>query len=85
MRTALSVVTVLVTIASYSEAGNTVYVDADATGPLHDGASWCSAYLDLQQALAVAGAGTEIRVAQGVYRPAPAGGSRVAAFAVPSD
>ncbi|MCH8242940.1 MAG: right-handed parallel beta-helix repeat-containing protein [Planctomycetes bacterium] len=85
MRAALLVGALLVTITSYTEAGNTVYVDADATGPVHDGSSWCSAYLDLQQALAVAGAGTEIRVAQGVYRPASAGGSREAAFAVPSD
>ena len=61
-----------------------IYVDASATNSPHDGSSWCRAYLDLQQALAVAVAGTEIRVAQGVYRPAPAGGSRDAAFAVPS-
>ena len=85
MRSALSVGAVLVAITSYTEAGNSVYVDVNATGPVHDGSSWCSAYLDLQQALAVAGAGTEIRVAQGVYRPAPVGGSRDAAFAVPSD
>ena len=84
MRSALSIVGVVLAIASSAQAGGPVYVDESATGPVHDGSSWCSAYLDLQQALAVAGAFTEIRVAQGVYQPAPAGGSRDAAFAVPS-
>lgn len=59
----------LLTISANAEAGTVIYVDADATGPTHDGTSWCTAYVDLQQALDVATAGTTIRVANGTYRP----------------
>ena len=48
-----------------------IYVDADASGA-NDGASWASAHLYLQDALARARdvkGGVEIRVAGGVYRP----------------
>ncbi|MCO6438076.1 MAG: right-handed parallel beta-helix repeat-containing protein [Phycisphaerae bacterium] len=53
------------------------YVDADATGPTHDGLTWCTAYADLQAALDEAGTVptppndpvTEIRVAAGMYKP----------------
>jgi hypothetical protein len=44
------------------------YVDARATGT-HDGSSWTNAFALLQDILAIAGPGSEIRVAQGVYRP----------------
>ncbi len=55
----------------------TVYVDDNASG-VQDGSSWTAAFEDLQDALAVASAGDEIRVAQGVYCPAhPAPGVRV--------
>ena len=46
-----------------------IYVDAHATGPVFDGSSWCSAYQQLYEALAVATAGTTIRVADGTYKP----------------
>ncbi len=44
------------------------YVDARATGT-HDGSSWTNAFSQLQDILAIAGPGSEIRVAQGIYRP----------------
>lgn len=44
------------------------YVDARATGA-NDGASWTNAFVHLQDALAAATHGCEIRVAMGVYRP----------------
>ncbi len=57
--------------------GRTLYVDDDAPGP-GDGSSWATAFQDLQDALAVASAGDEIRVAQGVYRAArPAPGAQI--------
>ncbi len=45
-----------------------IYVDDDAAGAA-DGMSWRSAFPHLQDALAVAQPGDEIRVAQGLYRP----------------
>ncbi len=48
--------------------GRVIYVDDDATGRA-DGSSWVDAYPYLQDALAAAGEGDEVRVAQGTYRP----------------
>jgi len=45
-----------------------IYVDDDAVGA-NDGSSWIDAFSDLQDAIAVALAGDEIRVAEGVYTP----------------
>jgi hypothetical protein len=60
------------------------HVDADAPGPVHDGKSWATALRTLQDALAAAGPGDEIRVAEGVYRPDQGGtttaGNRQASF-----
>jgi len=47
---------------------NILYVDDDATGN-NNGSCWADAFECLQDALAAATAGTEIRVAQGSYRP----------------
>lgn len=59
-------------------AQTVLYVDQHATGPVHDGSSWCSGYLFLQDALAEAeasgGGVTEIRVADGIYKPDQGGG-----------
>jgi hypothetical protein len=44
-------------------------VDKDAPGPAHNGQTWATAFLTPQDALAVAGAGDEILVAEGVYKP----------------
>ena len=44
------------------------YVDTDATGE-NNGSSWEDAYNYLQDALMGAAGGTEVRVAQGIYRP----------------
>jgi len=63
--------------------GEIIYVDADATGA-NNGSSWAHAYNDLQDALAFAYSGDEIRVAQGIYTPDHGGGntpgSRTATF-----
>lgn len=62
-----------------------IHVDGAAVGT-NDGFSWGNAFIHLQDALAIASDGDEIRVAQGVYRPDrstayPAGtGSREASF-----
>ncbi|UCE59686.1 MAG: right-handed parallel beta-helix repeat-containing protein [Phycisphaerales bacterium] len=52
---------------SAAQAQTVFYVDADATSPSYDGASWCTAFKYLQDALAVATASDEIRMADGVY------------------
>lgn len=60
-------------VGSPSRAQTIIYVDAGATGPAHDGLTWCTGITELQVALAVARRPEskvgEIRVAQGVYRP----------------
>ena len=55
-----------------ARAGN-VYVDANATGPAHDGTSWCQAYLTLDEALESASLFDSILVAGGTYTPDPTG------------
>lgn len=55
-------------------AATTIYVDINAAGPVHDGSTWCSAYIDLNEALIAANqVDTTILVAGGVYVPSPAG------------
>ena len=54
------------------------YVDKDATG-LDDGTSWTDAFVDLQDALAIAVFGDEIWVARGTYKPT-SGTDRFATF-----
>ena len=50
-----------------------IYVDDSSTGPVEDGSSWCSAFVNLQDALEFArqpaNGVSEIRVAQGTYYP----------------
>ena len=60
-------------------AAKTIHVDVDAP-PNGDGSSWERAFDDLQDALAVAEDGDEIRVAQGVYRPTVPDGDREITF-----
>ncbi len=59
----------------------TRYVDLNSPGPAHDGTSWGSAYIDLQQALTAAASGDEIHVANGTYKPT-SGTSRSISFAL---
>ncbi len=55
--------------ADTTQGQTSVYVDAGATGPVHDGSSWCQAYTELHEALAVAGPEDTILVADGTYTP----------------
>jgi hypothetical protein len=67
--------------------GRVVYVDADAFGT-PDGTSWSTAFRTLQDGLAAASAGDEVRVAQGRYQPDQGAGrtpgDREASFALVS-
>jgi hypothetical protein len=58
-------------------------VAANAAGPEHDGSSWANAFLDVQEALAIAQPGDEIWVAAGIYKPT-AGTDRTISFALRS-
>ncbi|CAN5640628.1 hypothetical protein BH09PLA1_BH09PLA1_09880 [soil metagenome] len=46
-----------------------IRVDVNSNAANPDGATWDTAYADLQQALAIANFGDEIRVADGTYKP----------------
>ena len=60
------------------------YVDAGATGPTHDGRTWCNAFTNLQDGLAAATDGDAIRIADGTYTPdqgaGQTSGDRMATF-----
>ena len=59
----------LLLVMLYTDAGGRViYMDADAAG-VNNGSSWTDGYWCLQDALANARSGDEIRVAQGIYKP----------------
>ncbi|HVP73292.1 MAG TPA: hypothetical protein VMS30_06100, partial [Phycisphaerales bacterium] len=58
-----------------------IYVDDSAAGA-STGLTWADAHTSLTAALAAAGAGDEIRIAQGTYRPAGPGGDRHASFEI---
>lgn len=47
----------------------TIYVDINALGESHDGASWDSAFVNIPAALSAAGSGDDVRVADGTYFP----------------
>jgi len=74
----LSLRTLYLAVASVASAtsahASTVYVDQNATSPVNDGLSWCTAYLNVQDALTAATPGTTIRVADGPYTPDRGGG-----------
>ncbi|MCH7885886.1 MAG: hypothetical protein IIC01_11645, partial [Planctomycetes bacterium] len=78
---------VILLLSGATASGQTIlYVDSSATGPGHDGSSWCTAFTELHEALAVVTAGSIIRVADGVYRADPTGlaDPREATFALSS-
>lgn len=66
---------------------NELYVDPGASGSLHDGSSWCTAFLTLPAALGAAGSGDTIRIAKGTYLPPTTGlpDPRSAAFYLASN
>ena len=62
---------------------SSVYVDLAASGLTHDGTSWATAFVDLQQGLAAAVSGDNILVAKGTYKPT-SGSDRAASFQLKS-
>jgi Right handed beta helix region len=62
-----------VSAQSVAAGSQVLYVDGSAVGPTHDGSGWCSGFLEVHEALAVAVAGSVIRVAGGTYHPDSSG------------
>ncbi len=58
----------LIAILFFGELTAQVYVDENANGT-NNGASWNNAFTDLQSAIAIAVSGTEIWIAEGIYKP----------------
>ncbi len=79
------IVVLMVAMWSMAASAQVVYVDSGAGGG-EDGSSWADAYKYLQDALASASSGDEVRVAQGLYRPDDGAGivegDREASFAL---
>ncbi len=73
----ISIGVFLVALTTVAARAQTVlYVDQNASGPTHDGSSWCDAYQQVHEALAEAASNgmiDEIRVADGTYLPDTAG------------
>lgn len=68
----LAMAVFVLSLLSPAEA-KAIFVDAEAPGA-NDGSSWHDGFNHLQDALAAAEPHTEIRVAQGIYRPDKGGG-----------
>jgi hypothetical protein len=66
--TFLAVSVLLLAMLSTAAVGKIIYVDDDATGA-NDGSNWVDAYPCIQNALANAVYGDEVRVAKGIYQP----------------
>ncbi|HMN42070.1 MAG TPA: right-handed parallel beta-helix repeat-containing protein [Phycisphaerales bacterium] len=81
----------LATAAVVHAQPRVIYADASNTAGAHTGASWQTAYRDLQDALLAARIdpnratrGVEVRIAQGIYTPDRASGDRYASFVLNS-
>jgi hypothetical protein len=61
-----------------------IYVDADSPSSAPNGTTWAKAYKKLQDGLAVAWGGDEIRVAEGTYTPNQTWQGRAVSFQVPA-
>jgi hypothetical protein len=70
----------LVVVDSFA-AAEVIYVDESATGA-NTGSSWVDAYTNLQDGLAAAQSGDEVRIGQGTYKPTDTG-DRELSFALP--
>jgi len=77
------IIIILASLAATARGQTILYVD-DSAPPGGSGTSWASPFDNLQNALLSAAASggviVEIRAAQGIYRPAAAGGDRNATF-----
>ncbi|MHC4693839.1 MAG: choice-of-anchor Q domain-containing protein [Planctomycetota bacterium] len=67
-RVKILVILIIALVMVSPSTADIIFVDADAAGA-NDGSSWADAFNSLQDALAVAQSGDEIRAAEGIYKP----------------
>ncbi|MCB9851111.1 MAG: right-handed parallel beta-helix repeat-containing protein [Phycisphaerales bacterium] len=78
----IRVIAIVLSLAGVARA-DVRYVDRNAP-PSGDGSTWCDAFVDLQDALAVSQFGDEIRVADGTYLPDQGTGDILMSFQIPT-
>ncbi len=80
----LTCLTLLLSLASFTQGQNTIFVDASNIGGVNNGSSWTDAYLELSTALNNASSGDQIWVAQGTYFPTSTT-NRLVSFQIPQN
>lgn len=80
---ATSYLTILFCFAGLLAPAQPIFVSASATTGQEDGSSWEDAFVDLQDALAIAQSGDSIWIAKGYYYPSD-NGDRYVFFELPS-
>ncbi len=70
----------LLNSSSMAMAQSPILVDDDSTAPMPNGATWATAFADLQDAIDNASSSQEVWIARGEYRPVGGTPTRASTF-----